>query len=117
LKNEKTPYWFGGFGDMEYPLQGETDITKREVNNEHTANGVPIQDRNDEGETNGPRRVAFDGEFNHGIGLRDLTDQYLSAPSSNRGFDPSVIVDSIVLMLQGGGRSLKDLRELRNGDG
>jgi hypothetical protein len=50
-------------------------------------------------------------ESNHGTGLRDLTDRYLPGPKSNRGFDPSVIVDTVVLMLQGGGRSLEDLRE------
>jgi hypothetical protein len=61
--------------------------------------------------------LALMAEFNHGIGLRDLTDQYLPAPGSNRGFNPSVIVDSLVLMLQGGGKSLEDLRELRNEDG
>jgi hypothetical protein len=53
-------------------------------------------------------------EFNEGIGLRELTDQYLPGPGSNRGFAPSVIVDSLVLMLQGGGRTLEDLRELKN---
>ena len=61
--------------------------------------------------------LALMAEFNHGIGLRELTDQYLPAPGSHRGFDPSVIVDALVLMLQGGGKSLEDLRELRNEDG
>ena len=61
--------------------------------------------------------LALMGEFNHGIGLRELTDRYLPSPGSNRGFTPSVIVDSLVLMLQGGGRSLEDLRELRNEEG
>jgi hypothetical protein len=54
------------------------------------------------------QRLTADGglglmaEFNHGIGLRELTDRYLPAPGSNRGFDPSVIVGTVVLMLQGG---------------
>lgn len=61
--------------------------------------------------------LALMAEFNHGIGLRELTDQYLPAPGSNRGFEPSVVVDSVVLMLQGGGRSLEDLRELKNEEG
>jgi len=56
--------------------------------------------------------LALIAEFNHGIGLRELTDRYLPAPGSNRGFNPSEIVDPVVLMLQGGGRSLEDLREL-----
>ena len=61
--------------------------------------------------------LALMAEFNHGIGLRELTDRYLPPPGSNRGFDPSVMVDTLVLMLQGGGRSLEDLRELKNEEG
>lgn len=34
---------------------------QKEVNGDDTANGLRIQDGNDEGETNGPRRVGFDG--------------------------------------------------------
>jgi len=61
--------------------------------------------------------LALMAEFNHGIGLRALTDQYLPGPGSHRGFDPSEMVDTVVLMLQGGGRSLEDLRELKNEGG
>ena len=61
--------------------------------------------------------LALMAEFNHGIGLRELTDRYVPFPGSNRGFDPSVIVDSLVLMLQGGGRRLEDLRELKQEQG
>ena len=61
--------------------------------------------------------LALMAEFNHGIGLRELTDQYLPAPGSNRGFNPSVMMDVLVLMLQGGGQSLEDLRELKNEEG
>ncbi len=61
--------------------------------------------------------LALMAEFNHGIGLRELTDRYLPAPGSNRGFDPSEILDAVVLMLQGGGRSLEDLRDLKHEEG
>jgi len=49
--------------------------------------------------------LALMAEFNHGIGLRELTDRCLPSPGSNRGFEPSVVVDSVVLMLQGGEKS------------
>jgi len=40
-------------------------------------------------------------EFNHGIGLRELTDQYLPPPGSNWGFDPSEVVDAIAVIDSG----------------
>ena len=61
--------------------------------------------------------LALMAEFNHGIGLRTLTDRFLPPPGSNRGYGPSVMVDTLVLMLQGGGRSLEDLRELKHEKG
>ncbi|MBI4653394.1 MAG: IS1380 family transposase [Nitrospirae bacterium] len=61
--------------------------------------------------------LALMAEFNHGIGLRELTDGYLPLPGSNRGFKPSIFVDALVLMLQGGGRSLEDIRELKYEEG
>jgi hypothetical protein len=57
--------------------------------------------------------LALLAEFNHGLGVCGLTDQYLPGPGSNRGYAPSVFVDRLILMLQAGGRSLEDLRELR----
>jgi hypothetical protein len=91
---------------------------QKEVNGHDTANHIPFQDRNNEREIDGPRRAGVNGrEFNHGIRLRELTDRYLPAPGSNRGFNPSVVVDRVVLMLQGGGRSLEDLRELKGEEG
>jgi hypothetical protein len=61
--------------------------------------------------------LALIAEFSHGIGLRELADRYLPGPGSNRGFDPSEMVEAVVLMLQGGGRSLEDLRELKEEEG
>lgn len=60
--------------------------------------------------------LALMAEFNHGIGLRELTDKYLPQPMSNRGFMPSKYVDSTVLMLEGGGSRLEDIRELEYED-
>lgn len=45
--------------------------------------------------------LALMAEYNHGIGLRELTDRHLPEPGSNRGYLPSEFVDTIVLMLQG----------------
>jgi hypothetical protein len=61
--------------------------------------------------------LALMAEFNHGIGVRELADKYLPAPKSNRGFKPSVFIDLLILMLQGGGRSLEDIRELQYEEG
>jgi len=57
--------------------------------------------------------LALMAEFNHGIGLRELADIHLPEPGSNRGYSPSLFVDPLVLTLQGGGRSLEDIRELK----
>lgn len=57
--------------------------------------------------------LAVFAEYNHGMGLRELADQHLPGPGSNRGYQPSAFVDSLVLMLQGGGRRLEDVRELK----
>jgi hypothetical protein len=56
--------------------------------------------------------LALMSEYNHGMGLRELSDRHLPAAGSNRGYNASVFVDSLVLMLQGGGQCLEDLREL-----
>ncbi len=61
--------------------------------------------------------LALFAEYNHGAGLRELADRHLPSPGSNRWFKPSVFVDSLVLMLQGGGRSFEDLRELKQDEG
>ena len=58
--------------------------------------------------------LALLAEFNHGLGLCALVDRYVPGPGSNRGYAPSVFVDRLILMLQAGGRSLEDLRELRH---
>jgi hypothetical protein len=57
--------------------------------------------------------LAFIAEYNHGMGLRDLSDRYMPSPGSNRGYQASAFVDSLVLLFQAGGRRLEDLRELR----
>jgi hypothetical protein len=57
--------------------------------------------------------LALLAEFNHGLGVCGLTDRYLPGQGTNHGCAPSVFVDMLILMLQAGGRSFDDLRELR----
>jgi hypothetical protein len=57
------------------------------------------------------------GEFIHGLGLCNLVDKYLPKPGSNAGFKASTYVNPLLLMLHGGGRSLEDIRELRDDEG
>ena len=48
------------------------------------------------------------------IGFSNLVDQHFPAPRSNRGFKPSVFVNSMMLMLHEGGSCLDDLRFIRD---
>ena len=36
-------------------------------------------------------------EYNRSIGLTELSDKYLASPKNNRGFKPSVFVNSLVM--------------------
>jgi hypothetical protein len=61
--------------------------------------------------------LALFGEFLHAFGLCGLIDHELPAPGSVAGYDPSAHVLPLMLMLAGGGRTLEDLRVLRNDEG
>jgi hypothetical protein len=52
------------------------------------------------------RKIEFSG----------AVDKHFPAPQSNRGYRPSVFVNSLMLMFQEGGRSLDDLRHIRQDD-
>jgi hypothetical protein len=54
------------------------------------------------------------GEFLRGLGLHRWLAQEMPPPGSGRGYAASAYVTPLVLMLSGGGRSLEDLRTLRN---
>ena len=58
--------------------------------------------------------LSIFAEYNHYIGLTELADKYLTRPKSNRGFNPSVFINSLVLLLTAGGSCLDDIRELKN---
>jgi hypothetical protein len=57
--------------------------------------------------------LALLGEFAVGLGLDKALDRYLPGPGSGAGYLASEHVFPIVLMLNGGGRSLEDNRQIR----
>jgi hypothetical protein len=54
------------------------------------------------------------GEFCEALSLRLLLDKALPKPGSTVGYPASEFVLPMILMLNGGGQSLEDLREIRN---
>ena len=61
--------------------------------------------------------LALLGEFAVGLGLLDVLDRELPSPGSGAGYRASEHVFPLVLMLNGGGRSLEDLRQIREDRG
>lgn len=53
------------------------------------------------------------GEFAVGLGLNKALDRYLPTPGSGVGYLASEHVFPLILMLHGGGRTLEDIREIR----
>ena len=54
------------------------------------------------------------GEFVHGLGFSRWLGQEMPKPGSGRGYEAQAYVTPLDLMLTGGGRSLEDLRTLKN---
>lgn len=61
--------------------------------------------------------LALLGEFAVGLGLPDALDRALPSPGSGAGYRASEHVLPLILMLNGGGRSLEDLRQIRDDQG
>lgn len=61
--------------------------------------------------------LALFGEFIEALGLAARVDETLPGPGSPAGYKPSAFVLPLVLMLHGGGRSLEDLRQVRQDGG
>lgn len=57
------------------------------------------------------------GEFAVGLGLLTALDKDMPEPGSGAGYRASEHVFPLMLMLSGGGRSLEDLRQIRDDDG
>ncbi len=61
--------------------------------------------------------LALVGEFTVGTGALKIIDRHLPKPGSEVGYKPSEYVFPLILMLNGGGRSLEDIRVIRNDEG
>ena len=61
--------------------------------------------------------LALMGEYLGALGFGALVNDHLPAPRSHKGYAPGMYVESLVLMLHGGGRTLEDLRMLRSDTG
>jgi hypothetical protein len=57
------------------------------------------------------------GEYASGLGLKRWIQQLFPAPGSARGYTPDCYVMPLLLMLNGGGRSLEDVRMLERDAG
>jgi len=58
--------------------------------------------------------LALMGEFTVGLKLLKSVDSYLPKPKSGAGYNPSEYIFPLILMLNGGGRSLEDTRQIRD---
>jgi len=57
------------------------------------------------------------GEVAVGLGFLQSVDKYLPKPGSGAGYKPSEYIFPLILMLNGGGRSLEDTRQIRTDEG
>jgi hypothetical protein len=61
--------------------------------------------------------LALLGEFAVGLGFLQSVNRYLPKPGSGAGYNPSEYIFPLILILNGGGRSLEDTRQIRADDG
>jgi hypothetical protein len=54
------------------------------------------------------------GEFVHGLGFKRWLQQEMPKPGSGHSYAATAYVTPLVLMLNGGGRSLEDMRTLKS---
>jgi hypothetical protein len=61
--------------------------------------------------------LALLGEFAVGLGFLKSVDKYLPKPGSGAGYNPSEYIFPLILILNGGGRSLEDTRQIKADEG
>ena len=57
------------------------------------------------------------GEFIHAMELSRQINNVLPKPGSPRGYEPARFIEPLILMLNGGGRSLEDIRQIKRDKG
>ena len=57
--------------------------------------------------------MVFLGEFIQSMDLLKMIDNDLPKPGSGIGYAPSKFIEPLLLMLHGGGRSIEDIRQIR----
>ena len=58
--------------------------------------------------------LAFFAEVMRAFKIEDKVRRYFPEPGSNRGFEAWAYVGPLLLMMEGGGRHVEDLREIRD---
>jgi hypothetical protein len=104
----KKPCWYG---KLRYPTKLSTNNQQGEVMIPKTVLPFKLETTSDS--ITSHAGLALLGEFAQGIGLSDLVDGHLPLPGSGAGYRPSQFVMPLVLMLNGGGQALEDLRQVR----
>jgi len=61
--------------------------------------------------------LALQGEFSVTLELLKSVNKYLPIPGSGAGYHPSEYILPLIVMLNGGGRSLEDIRQIRADEG
>ena len=61
--------------------------------------------------------LALFGEFMHALDVPGQIEKALPKPGSGAGYRPSQFLEPLLLMLHGGGRTLEDLRQIREDQG
>jgi hypothetical protein len=56
--------------------------------------------------------LAVYSEFLRGFGVKDLIDEHMPLPGSNRGYGAWRYIEPLMLMMYGGGRHMEGLREM-----
>lgn len=109
----KKPRWLG---KIEL-LQSTTSHNQRGENIMIRQTVLPFKLENTKDTITPHAGLALLGEFAVGLGLLKSVDKYLPKPGSGAGYSPSEYIFPLLLMLNGGGRSFEDLRQIRKDEG